>query len=82
MSNTKQMSDKQAFETFVRSGQRQNRISWAPSTSLDPADRAADRDALNRAIRRASGRDDPEEDRKPYPWKSLNEGVGDDEDGS
>jgi len=80
MSNAKQMSDKQAFETFVRGGQRQNKISWVPSTSLDPADRAADRDALNRAIRRASGRDDPEEDRKPYPWKSLE--AGDDEDGS
>ena len=79
MSNAKQMSDKQAFETFVRSGQRQNKISWVPSTSLDPADRAADRDSLNQAIRRASGRGDPEEDGQPYPWKSV---VGDEKEGA
>jgi len=70
MSNTR-LSDREAFETFVRSGQRQNKISWTPSTSLDPADRAADRDALNRAIRRASGRGEREPDDKPFPWKSV-----------
>jgi hypothetical protein len=76
---SEKLSDKQAFEQLLRSGQRTNKISWTPSTSLDPADRAADRDALNRAIRRASGRDDPEEDRKPHPWKSLESGAGDEE---
>jgi len=74
MSNAKQMSDKQAFETLVRSVQRQNKISWTPSTSLDPADRAADRDALNQAIRRASGRGEQEDDGEPFPWTSLKDG--------
>ena len=81
MSNTK-LSDREAFETFVRSGQRQNKISWTPSTSLDPADRAADRDALNQAIRRASGRGEQESGDQPYPWKSLNDGAGDEEGSS
>jgi hypothetical protein len=80
MSNAKQMSDKQAFETFVRSGQRQNKISWVPSTSLDPADRAADRDSLNQAIRRASGRGEQEQSDQPYSWTSLKDGGH--EDGS
>jgi len=80
MSDKKQMSDKQAFEAFVRSGQRQNKISWVPSTSLDPADRAADRDALNQAIRKASGRGEQEEDAEPFPWTSLKDGGR--EDGS
>ena len=50
----------------------ENRVNWTPSTSIDPTDRQQDRQALNRALRRASGRDDPEPDNQgPFPWKSL-----------
>ena len=77
MSDKKQMSDKEAFESLIRAGRRQNKISWVPSTSLDPADRAADRDALNRAIRRAGGKDAPEPVSEKFPWTSLKDGVGD-----
>ena len=81
MSNTK-LSDKQAFEAFVRSGQRQNRISWTPSSSIDPDVQRADRDDLNAALRRAGGHD-PQHTDDPLagtsPWKSISPG---DEEGS
>jgi hypothetical protein len=65
MSDTPKLSDRDAFNIFVRAGQRRNKISWTPTGDQE------DTDALNRAIRRAAGRDDPEEDRRPYPWTSL-----------
>ncbi len=66
MSNEK-LSDKIAFETLIRSGRRQNRIEWTPTGDK------ADNDALNAAIRRASGRDAPESGEEPqsHPWKSI-----------
>jgi hypothetical protein len=76
------MSDQPTPPTLsdmIRSVRRQNRLSWTPSTSLDPADRAADRDALNQAIRKASGRGEPEEGAQSFPWTSLGSGAGDEE---
>jgi len=73
MSNTPKTSDREAFEQLIRFGRRTNRVNWTPAPGQE------DRDALNQAIRRASGRGDPEEDRKPHPWKSLESGAGDDE---
>ncbi len=60
-------TDKSAFETLIRSGRRTNRVNWTPAPGQD------DRDALNRALRRAAGRDAPEpgEAPQPHPWKSL-----------
>jgi hypothetical protein len=50
----------------------ETRVHWNPTPSRDPADRQADRDALNRALRRAGGKDAPEPDTQgPPPWKSL-----------
>ncbi len=69
MSNEKP-SDREAFEQLVRSGRRQNKIEWTPVPGQD------DRDALNRAIRKASGRGEQEPGDEPFPWKSV---VGDDE---
>jgi hypothetical protein len=59
------LSDRDAFNIFVRAGQRRNKIDWTPTG--DPADN----DALNRALRRAGGRDAPEPGGEPHPWKSL-----------
>ncbi len=70
MSDTPKMSDRDAFETLIRSGNRTNRINWTLS-----GDRQ-DVDDLNAAIRRASGRDDPEPGGEKFPWKSV---VGDEE---
>ncbi len=64
MADTKP-SDKIAFETLIRSGRRQNRIDWTPTGDQ------ADTDALNAAIRQASGRVAPESGSEPHPWKSL-----------
>jgi len=66
-------TDKAAFEQLIRGGQRANKVNWTPIAGQ------ADTDALNRAIRRASGRDDPEEGGEPFPWKNLG---GGDEKGS
>jgi len=74
MSDQPKLSDADAFNLFVRAGQRKNKISWIPTGDKE------DTDALNRAIRRASGRDDPESDSQPFPWRSL--GDDDREDGS
>jgi len=63
MSNTHQLSDRDAFNVFIRAGQRRNKISWIPTGDKE------DTDALNRAIRRASGRDAPESGSEPHPWK-------------
>jgi len=41
-----------------------------------------DRDALNAAIRRASGRGEQESDDQPYRWKSIKDGAGDESDGT
>jgi len=68
MSNTPKTSDREAFEQLVRSGRRTNRLSWTLS-----GDRQ-DVDDLNAAIRRASGRGEPEPDAQPHPWKSLESG--------
>jgi len=73
MSDTKPMSDRQAFESLIRSGRRTNRINWTLSGDRQDAD------DLNAAIRKASGRGEQEEDgARSYPWKSLEAG----EDGS
>jgi len=74
MSDTPKTSDKQAFEQLIRSGQRRNKIEWTPTGDQE------DTDALNRAIRRASGREDPEPGDQPFPWRSL--GDDDREGGS
>jgi len=76
MSNTPKTSDRDAFETLIRSGQRTNRINWTLS-----GDRQ-DVDDLNAAIRRASGRGEQEEDRKPFPWTSISDCVGDESGGA
>jgi len=62
------LTDKAAFEQLVRSGRRQNRINWTPVPGQD------DRDALNDAIRKASGRGEQESGDEPHPWKSLQDG--------
>ena len=69
-------TDKSAFEQLIRDqrGQRANKISWIPVAGQE------DRDALNRAIRRASGRGEQESGDQPFPWTSLKD--GDREDGS
>jgi hypothetical protein len=66
VTNTK-TTDRDAFEQLVRFGRRTNRVNWTPAPGQD------DRDALNRALRRAAGRDAPEpgEAPQPHPWKSL-----------
>ncbi len=78
MSNTPKTSDRDAFETLIRSGQRKNKVNW-----IMRGDRQ-DVDDLNAAIRKASGRGEQEDDgARSYPWKSLGDDhAGDDEDGS
>jgi hypothetical protein len=64
-----------AFNELLRDSRNVNRVTWTPSTSLDPEVRRADRDALNDALRRAGSHkaqhetDDPEP--QTFPWKSL-----------
>ena len=70
MSNEK-LTDAEAFDVLIRAGRKRNKISWTPTGDQ------ADTDALNRAIRRAAGRDDPESADRPFPWKAL----GDDHQG-
>jgi len=41
---------------LLRTSRNLNRVNWIPSTSLDPAERRKDRDALNDALRKAGGR--------------------------
>ena len=67
MSDTPKMSDKAAFEQLVRSGNRTNRINWTLSGDQ------SDVNDLNAAIRRASGRGEPEpgEESQSHPWKSI-----------
>ncbi len=66
------LTDKEAFESLFRSG-RKNKINWTPTGDKE------DTDALNRAIRRASGRDAPEPVSEKFPWKSV---VGDESEGT
>ena len=72
MSNEKP-TDKVAFESLIRFGRRTNRVEWTPAPGQD------DRDALNQAIREASGRGKQEQSDQPYPWKSI---VGDEKEGA
>ncbi len=67
MSDTPKMSDKAAFESLIRSGQRKNKVDWVLGGDQ------ADTDSLNRALRRAAGRDAPEPGEEPqsYPWQSI-----------
>ena len=65
MSDQRKLSDRDAFNVFIRAGQRKNKIEWTPTGDQ------ADTDALNRAIRRAAGRGEPEPVGEPHPWKSL-----------
>jgi hypothetical protein len=76
------MTDKKRpdLNDLLRRSRSTNKVDWEPEDSPDPAVRQRDRDALNAAIRRASGRDDPESDSQPFPWRSL--GDDDREDGS
>jgi hypothetical protein len=76
MSNTPKTSDRDAFETLIRSGQRKNKVNW-----IMRGDRQ-DVDDLNAAIRKASGRGEPEPGGEPYPWTSLKDGVGDESEGA
>jgi len=76
MSNTPKTSDRDAFETLIRSGQRKNKVNW-----IMRGDRQ-DADDLNAAIRKASGRGEQEEDRKPFPWTSISDRVGDESEGT
>lgn len=64
MSNDKKHD---ALNDAFRQLRNQTRIHWNPTSSRNPADRQQDRDALNRALRRAAGKDAPE----PDAWKSL-----------
>ncbi len=66
MSDTK-LTDRQAFEQLVRSGNRTNRINWTLSGDQ------SDVEDLNAAIRRAAGRGEQESGEEPQsqPWKSL-----------
>jgi len=73
MTNTPKLSDADAFNLFVRAGQRKNKIEWTPT-----GDRQ-DVDDLNAAIRRAAGRGEQESDDKPFPWKSV---AGDESEGT
>ncbi len=66
-----------SFNRLIRDQRASRRVNWVPSTSLDPAERQRDRDALNAALRRAGGHgaedeegDGPDEP-GTYPWKSL-----------
>ena len=72
MTDTK-LSDKDAFNVFIRAGRKRNKINWTPTGDQ------ADTDALNRAIRRAGGKDAPEPVGEPHPWKSLQDGAIDEE---
>ena len=71
------MTDKKydALNDAFRQLRSKGRVDWNPTASRDPADRQADRDALNRALRRAAGKDAPEPDApRPLPWKSVSDG--------
>jgi hypothetical protein len=67
-------SDKAAFEQLIRSGRRTNRVDWVPAPGQD------DRDALNQAIREASGRGKQEQFARPFPWKSIEDDGSDGDD--
>jgi hypothetical protein len=56
-----------------------NRLTWNPTSSLDPAERQKDYDDFNHALRRAGGRVEPEEGAQSFPWTSLGSGAGDEE---
>jgi hypothetical protein len=45
-----------AFNQLVRDQRASRRVHWIPSTSLDPAERRKDLNALNAAFRKAGGR--------------------------
>jgi len=70
-----------AFNQLVRDEHSRHRVHWRPSTSLDPDVQRQDRADLNRALRRAGGRvegdDEPDESATPFPWKSLQPRNGD-----
>ncbi len=69
---TDKKPDTKSLNDAFRQLRGENRVDWNPSTSRDPAERKADRDALNRALRRAAGKDAPEPDAPaPFSWKSL-----------
>jgi hypothetical protein len=73
MTNEPKRPDNRAVNDAMRAALNASRVHWNPSTSLDPAERAADRAALNRAVRRAAGKDAPEPEEGPgtYPWRSI-----------
>jgi len=62
-----------SFNQLVRDQRASRRVSWTPSSSLDPEVQRTDRDNLNAALRKAGGHGDPEEGGEPYRWKSLND---------
>ena len=74
------MTDKKydALNDAFRQLRSKGRVDWNPTSSRDPAERQADRDALNRALRRAGGKDAPEPETPPLPWKSVSDLPDDD----
>jgi hypothetical protein len=60
-----------SFNQLIRNQRASQRVSWRPSSSLDPEVQRTDRDNLNAALRKAGGHGDPEDGGEPYRWKSL-----------
>lgn len=70
MSNNGRKPDHTAINAALRV--RPNRVNWTPTSSRNPVDQQRDRDALNRALRRAGGKDAPEPDAPaPFAWRSI-----------
>jgi hypothetical protein len=67
----RKLTDKAAFESLIRFGRRTNKVNWTLSGDQ------SDVDDLNAAIRKASGRGEPEPVGEKFPWTSLESGVGD-----
>ncbi len=77
--NDKNATDHTAINAAFRV--RPNRVNWVSPTSRDPDVHRQDREALNRALRRAGGKDAPEPDEsepQTFPWRSLGSEGGDD----
>jgi hypothetical protein len=63
----RKLTDKAAFESLIRFGRRTNKVNWTLSGDQ------SDVDDLNAAIRKASGRGEPEPGEEPrsYPWETI-----------
>ncbi len=62
-----------SFNQLIRDQRASRRVSWTPSSSLDPEVQRADRNALNDALRVAGGHDPQHEGQEQgaLSWKSL-----------